>query len=64
MSKAITLVLVMLALSVLVVGCGSETAPADTGAPVDPASQAQADTAIDDTVLSEGDDVQIGELIE
>ena len=66
MNKSISLVLVaMLALSVLVVGCtGSDAAPTTDGTQTGSVAQEGADAAIDDAVLTEGDDVQIGELVE
>jgi hypothetical protein len=68
----------VLALSVLVVGCGSDekssaavpesTGSTDSGAAMDTAGSSSTgdvgvDEAIDDAVVDENDDVQIGELI-
>lgn len=65
MSKTIAFVFIgMLALSMLVVGCGSSEAPgASETTQTSPEAASAADAAIDSGVISETDDVQIGELI-
>jgi len=64
-SKSYTFVFALLALSVFVVGCsGDEAAPTPD---VTIESNGQADmpleTVVDDLILDESDDVEIGELI-